>query len=812
MRSSIQRRSALPGRERWKVVGLRQRPRVAASIASTLEEVAGVHRAEASAVSGQILVFFDPSAVKEDIGQLILSAIDTISLSKASARAALTRSPSNYRPSAAGSPSARRDSSWLSPGELGQNGGLGQSKVERRSALPGRERWEVPGLRRRPLLAASIATTLQGVAGIHRVETNATSGRILVFFNPNTVNGDIGQLILSAIDNAPAHSKEESDPREQSSLTRLIQSVKTRRKHDQRAPKLSALGNLFFFAGAFTMGHLVVTVISRGSPLLKTIGLRNPFIQVGVLGGLFLVGKGSELTVGHLRNQAWHAYASEVEHALRVRTLKHVESLDMSYLEDESTGRLMGLINDDSAKIYRYIEQVPNSVINKTMDLVVLGSILLVISPVLGILTLAPLPIIYYNFNRFREESTRRAAKAGERKDYTNRLLANTLSGLSTIKSFTSEDDELRRFILAGRAERLDKAKASNLSSYHSNTTHFVLSATLMVSLLYAAVLALRGVYPKSLLLVQVFWVGRMTAAMRDLSGDFSCYENALAAGERLTQILGIEPRILSGDIALPKHKVAGEIYFENVTFGYTGPATLLKDIDFRVPSQQRIAVVGSTGAGKSTLVKLLLRFYDLTEGRILLDGTDIRDLKTSDLRNAIGMVSQETYLFDGTVYENIVYGRPDADFEEVVAAARAAEAFDFISRLPEGFDTVVGERGQKLSGGERQRLAIARAVLKDPPILVLDEATSSVDNETEAAIQRSISRISTGRTSIVIAHRLSTVRHADRILFLSNGKIMEQGTHDELIELDGQYALLWKFQTGELDEADFDRGEDSRA
>ncbi len=255
--------------------------------------------------------------------------------------------------------------------------------------------------------------------------------------------------------------------------------------------------------------------------------------------------------------------------------------------------------------------------------------------------------------------------------------------------------------------------------------------------------------------------------------------------------------------------RVEGEVCFENIGFEYAyangGPSEngrsaprVIRDLTIRVPAGDTIAVVGATGSGKTTLVKLLLRFYDVQQGGITLDGIDIRDLKLADLRRAIGFVSQDVFLFHGTVRENIAYGTFDAPLDDIVAAAKVAEAHDFIMALPDGYDTIVGERGQKLSGGQRQRLSIARAVLKDPPVLILDEATSAVDNETEAAIQRSMERIIVGRTTIVIAHRLSTVRHADRIFVLENGRLREHGRHDELLKIDGIYASLWRVQTGE--------------
>jgi ATP-binding cassette subfamily B protein len=275
--------------------------------------------------------------------------------------------------------------------------------------------------------------------------------------------------------------------------------------------------------------------------------------------------------------------------------------------------------------------------------------------------------------------------------------------------------------------------------------------------------------------------------------------------------LLDTQAQIKSGQNALPVVDVRGEVTFADVGFAYQDdsnhaddieinrPRPVIQDLELHVSAGDTVAIVGATGSGKSTVVKLLLRFYDVQQGSIFLDGQDIRDLQLADLRGAIGFVSQDVFLFHGTVRENISYGTFDVSLEQIVAAAKTAEAHQFIMELPRGYDTIVGERGQKLSGGQRQRLSIARAVLKDPPVLILDEATSAVDNETEAAIQRSMEKIIVGRTTIVIAHRLSTVRNADMIYVLESGRLHEQGRHEELIELEGIYASLWRVQTGAL-------------
>jgi ATP-binding cassette subfamily B protein len=298
---------------------------------------------------------------------------------------------------------------------------------------------------------------------------------------------------------------------------------------------------------------------------------------------------------------------------------------------------------------------------------------------------------------------------------------------------------------------------------------------------------------------VLVFLTQRLLWPLTRLGTTLDLYQRAMASTTRVLNLLRTQERIEDGQESLPVEQVRGEVVFDDVLFSYVSDHLVtLRDLSFRVRAGETAAIVGATGAGKSTVVKLLLRFYDVDSGRICLDGHDIRTLRMRDLRQAIGLVSQDVFLFHGTVRDNIAYGSFGASRDEVIAAARVAEAHDFIMALPDGYHTIVGERGQKLSGGQRQRISIARAVLKDPPVLILDEATSSVDNETEAAIQRSLERIVKDRTTIVIAHRLSTVRNADRIFVLDNGILREQGRHDDLVRGEGIYATLWRVQTGE--------------
>ncbi len=379
-----------------------------------------------------------------------------------------------------------------------------------------------------------------------------------------------------------------------------------------------------------------------------------------------------------------------------------------------------------------------------------------------------------------------------------NSQLANNLAGIATIKSFTAEDREVERISRESKLYQEANRRAITLSSAVSPLIRVVILIGFTATLLAGGFLALDGTLAVGSYSIMVFLTQRLLWPLTRLGQTFDLYQRAMASTNRILDLLDTEPRILDGQVALPRSEVQGAVGFDQVSFAYDKGYPIIADLTVHLPAGTTTAIVGATGAGKTTLIKLLLRFYDVTGGSLQLDGHDIRDLRLKDLRKAIGLVSQDVYLFGGTVRENIAYGRPEAAMDEIAAAARVAEAHDFILGLPNGYETIVGERGQKLSGGQRQRISIARAVLDDPPILILDEATSSVDNETEAAIQRSLERITRDRTTIVIAHRLSTIRHADHIYVLDRGRLAEDGRHEDLLDESGLYAGLWKVQTGE--------------
>jgi ATP-binding cassette subfamily B protein len=563
------------------------------------------------------------------------------------------------------------------------------------------------------------------------------------------------------------------------------------------ATTCSILNKLFDLAPPFLIGMAIDVVVKLEDSLLAGWGIREPAHQLWVLGGLTLVIWSLESLFQFWYGVLWRNLAQTVEHEMRLDAYGHVQNLEMAYFEDQSTGTLMAVLNDDVNQLERFLDSGANDLLRIGTTAVVITTVFFLLAPEVAWLAMLPVPFVLWGSFLFQKRIAPRYAVVREQVGILNHQLANNLGGMATIKSFTTEAHELERLRVESDRYREKNRHAIRLSAAFSPLIRMVIVVGFTATLVYGGIRVLDGHLSEAAFALMAFLTQRLLWPLTSLGQVFDLYQRAMASTTRILDLLDTPVRIRDGGQALSK-PVRGEVALENVEFHYRDGYPILRDLDLVMRAGETTAVVGPTGSGKTTLIKLILRFYDVTGGAIRLDGGDLRDLNVRDLRRGIGLVSQDVFLFHGTVRENIAYGRLGASLEDVVAAAKVAEAHAFIEDLPEGYDTIVGERGQKLSGGQRQRISIARAVLKDPPILVLDEATSSVDNETEAAIQRSMERLAVGRTTIVIAHRLSTVRGADRIYVLDRGRLVEQGHHDELVGEGGVYETLWKVQTGE--------------
>ncbi|MDB2242166.1 ABC transporter ATP-binding protein [Halorubrum ezzemoulense] len=528
------------------------------------------------------------------------------------------------------------------------------------------------------------------------------------------------------------------------------------------------------------------------------------WFTIAVIGGAFGIGAGFHW----IRNWGFNAFAQNIQHDVRTDTYDKMQRLNMEFFSDKQTGEMMSILSNDVNRLERFLNDGMNSLFRLSVMVVGIGVLLFWINWQLALVALLPVPIIggfTYLFIRIIQP---KYAEVRSSVGKMNSRLENNLGGIQVIKSSNTEPYE---------SDRVDDVSMDYFdANWDAITTRikFFPGLRVLAGVGFVVTFIIGGLWvfqetppgpftgelSVGMFVVFILYTQRFIWPMAQFGQIINMYQRARASSARIFGLMD-EPSRLAEDPGAEDLTVGdGDVVYGDVSFGYDDE-TIVEDVDFAVEGGETLALVGPTGAGKSTVLKLLLRMYDVDEGSIEIDGQDVRDVTLKSLRRSIGYVGQSSYLFYGTVRENITYGTFDATDEEVREAAEAAEAHEFIQNLPDGYDTMVGERGVKLSGGQRQRVTIARAVLKDPDILILDEATSDVDTETEMLIQRSLDRLTEERTTFAIAHRLSTIKDADTILVLEGGQIAERGTHDELLDNDGLYAHLWGVQAGEIDE-----------
>ena len=574
-------------------------------------------------------------------------------------------------------------------------------------------------------------------------------------------------------------------------------------RRDIRLATLYSILNKFFDILPEVLIGAAVDVVVRGDQsflaknLLVNFGITDTWQQLLFLGALNIAVWIGESGFEYLLELKWRGLAQNIQHELRLDTYGHVQKLELSYFENQRTGALMSVLNDDINQLERFLNGGANQIIQVVCSSIMVSAVFFALQPGLAVVALLPVPLILFGTFWFQKRLAPRYAVVREAAGDVSARLNNNLLGLATIKAFATESLEAAHIGQASDAYRVANAAAIRLSSAITPVIRMGILAGFTATLLYGGWLTIHGDLAVGAYSVLVFLTQRLLWPMTRLAEVADMYQRSMAAAQRALDLLATPIKIAYEGEHFPVDKARGALSFENVGFAYAEQPTL-QDLNLNIPAGQTVAFVGSTGSGKSTLVKLLLRFYEPQQGRILFDGRPIAELNLQDLRRAIGYVAQDSFLTDGTVAENIAYGMAEASDAQIHEAARLSESLEFIERLPLGFATRIGERGQKLSGGQRQRLALARAILKNPPLLILDEATSAVDNETEAAIQRSLNIVSQGRTTLVIAHRLSTVRQAHCIHLLEHGRIIESGTHDELVAQGAAYAALWRLQTGD--------------
>ena len=581
----------------------------------------------------------------------------------------------------------------------------------------------------------------------------------------------------------------------QNSLKNLYLYSKEQETKVRRGILYSILNKLFDLAPPVLIGIAIDIVVEGSDSFLGSLGIEDRREQLIVLAFLTFIIWALESTFDYVAAVTWRNISQDVEHSLRTDTFKNVLGLDLQYFENKSSGRLMAVLNDDVNQLEKFLDTGANKLLQTLTTVVVIGGTFLYISPLIAIFAFIPIPIIIFGSFKFTKTIASRYTRIRNAIETLNANLSNSLSGVLTVKSFNREEKEFNRILTSSTEVKSANYHAIKLSAAFIPIIRIAILFGFTATLLIGGFMALDGEINVAMYSVLLFITQRLLWPLTELGDTFDLYQRAMASFKRINALKNTQPDIQNGSIEAGS--IEKFISLEDVKFSYVDNFPVLNDVSINIKKGSTTAIVGSTGSGKSTLIKLLLRLYDVKAGKIKFDDKDIRDLNIHSLRKTIGLVSQDIFLFEGTVFENIAYGNLEASNDDIWKAAKLSESDEFINLLPNKEDTIVGERGQKLSGGQRQRISIARAILKNPEILILDEATSAVDNETEAAIQRSLDTLKEGRTVIAIAHRLSTIRNADIIYVLEKGEIVESGTHEELVKLKKVYANLWDVQTG---------------
>ncbi|MBY5963250.1 ABC transporter ATP-binding protein [Marinobacter nauticus] len=581
-------------------------------------------------------------------------------------------------------------------------------------------------------------------------------------------------------------------------LGRLLRYARGYRRQIIAATTCSIINKLFDIAPEILIGVAIDVVVNQEESFVAGLGFETAQEQITILAVLtFFIWAGESL-FEYLFQILWRNLAQRLQSDLRQDAYEHAQRLDMSFFEANSSGQLVATMNDDVNQLERFLDGGANAMIQVAVTVVAVGAVFFVLSPLIAMLAFTPIPLIIWGAFYFQRKAGPLYADVREKVGDLSSRLANNLGGIATIKSFTAEQREAKRLKDASEAYVDANRRAIRISSAFIPVIRMAILAGFLATFTVGGMMALEGSLNVGAYGVLVFLTQRLLWPLTGLAEVIDLFERAMASTRRILDLLAEPVNVRDEAGKSLEQPVRGKVSFNQVSFRYAGSGAGIQDITLNVPAGNTLALVGATGSGKSTLIKLLLRFYDPAHGDIRIDGQPIREVSLKSLRDAIGLVSQDVYLFEGSIRDNLAYGKPEASEEEIMEAARTAEAWSFIEGLPQGLDTPVGERGIRLSGGQRQRLSLARALLKNPPILVLDEATSAVDNETEAAIQRSLKRIGHNRTVIMIAHRLSTIVDADTIAVVENGRIVEEGDHDSLIRNNGAYAAQWRVQTGQ--------------
>jgi ATP-binding cassette subfamily B protein len=587
----------------------------------------------------------------------------------------------------------------------------------------------------------------------------------------------------------------------QKPIHKIIDYAKNDMGEIRLASLYSILNKVFDLAPPILIGQAVEIVVNPQDNFFQRLGYETLLGQITLLSIVTVAVWVLESFFEFLYQVKWRNLAQKIQSALRTDTYDHLQILENKYFENQKTGNLISIVNDDVNQLERFLDVGANDILQVSTTVIVIGSMYFYLSPEVAWLSFLPIPIIILGGFYFQKKIEPLYLGVREKAGSLSSFLTNNFQGISTIKAYCAEALELKKLKNLSDDYAHANARAIKLSASFSPLIRMAVLMGFLATLIYGGVLVEKGILKVGIYSTMIFMIQRLLWPLTRLASTVDLYQRAMASAARIFNLLDTTPTIRPGNLDKLAHADESNpnfaVEYKNINFGYREDLPIIKDLSIKIDHGKTIGLVGLTGSGKSTLIKLLLRLYDPQSGEIQINNTSISDLQFHTLRNLFSYVGQDNYLFDGTILENLKFAKPDSSLEQIHQAAQMAEIHDFIMSLPYQYATVIGERGQKLSGGQRQRLSIARALLKDAPIFLFDEATSSVDNETEAAIQRSLDQITQKKTTIIIAHRLSTIVKADQIYVLDKGQIVQSGTHQELIKQDGLYQGLWNVQTG---------------
>jgi ATP-binding cassette subfamily B protein len=590
-------------------------------------------------------------------------------------------------------------------------------------------------------------------------------------------------------------------------MRRLFRYLQSYRKRFLLSTSASVANKVLDLMPPLLVGWVIDSL--RGKPpawIASLAGTSDPWKMAVVLAGLSVAIFFFESLFQWAYQAGFMGLAQHVQHDLRLDAYNRIQSREIAFFEEHRLGEVLSMLNDDVNQLERFLNTGFNELVQLAVLFVFGFTVMVSISWELSLIGLAPIPLILWGSLSYQRRISPRYSVVRDRVGGLASRLENNIAGIHVIKSFTAEPFETERVRQVSESYREANFNAIRLSAVYTPLIRMAIVVGFAGVLLLGSYWVLNGsgVITVGKLVLFAMMTERLLWPIVRLGTTLDDYERAKASARRTFGLLDTPPAIQDPPVPERLGRAQGEVFFDDVEFRYNrgqSAEPVLRGVTFKIAPGETLGIAGPTGAGKSTLIKLLLRFYDVSGGAVRLDGHDVRNLAMEDLRRNIALVSQDVYLFHGTIRENIAYTTREVPLEEVVRAAKLAQLHGFVESLPQGYDTLVGERGVKLSGGQRQRLSIARAILKDAPVLILDEATSSVDTETERAIQQALRNLTAGRTALIIAHRLSTIRHADRILVLRDGRVAEEGKHDDLIARGGTYADLWHVQSGDLED-----------